>query len=399
MPFDSIAIKCLCHELSGKIVESKIEKIYQPEKDEIHLLLRKQSSNCRLLISADSSNPRIHITGSAKENPLTAPMFCMLMRKHLTGGKIKSVRQSGFDRVLDIEVEAYNELGDVVSKHIIVEIMGKHSNIIFTESDMRIIDSIKHIDITLSSVRNILPGLTYTPPPSQQKHNPLSVNKNEIEQILTHAIQNQSIIVSSAILSNFLGFSPLASREIAYRSTGDIDTLLSPDDINRVSDTLFDFITQIKHNSFNPCVLYERSTGKPLDFSAFNVTLYNTLAKVKSFDLISDALDDYFVTRDKHERMRQKSASLKKTASNNLGRLRKKLKIQEDIINSAKNKDKFKIYGEFITSNMYRINYGDKAARVENFYEEGSPVIEIPLGRHKIAISKCSKLFYKIQKA
>jgi predicted ribosome quality control (RQC) complex YloA/Tae2 family protein len=398
MPFDSIAISCLSRQLSDAILGSKIEKVYQPEKDEIHLLLRKPGFSGRLLISADTSNPRVHLTSSAKENPITAPMFCMLMRKHLTGGKIKSISQHGFERVLDIEVQSYSELGDLDSKHIIVEIMGKHSNIIFTDGDMRIIDSIKHIDITVSSVRNVLPGISYSPPPSQHKQNPLITSKKEIEQILKNSLQGFDITISRAILSCFMGISPLAARELAYRAAGDEDTLLLSDNIPLVSDALSAFINDIKSEVFSPCVIVEKGSGKPIDFAAFNVSLYNNLTNVVCYANISEALDDFFTTRDKMERMRQKGASLRKIASNAFDRLRKKMTIQENIIKDAENKEQLKIYGELITSNLYRINGKDKFASVENYYEADSPVIEIPLDNTKSPSQNAQNYFKRYRK-
>ena len=318
------------------------------------------------------------------------------MRKHLAGGKIKSVTQYDFERVINIEVEAYNELGDIVIKHIIAEIMGKHSNIIFTDDNMRIIDSIKHIDITMSRVRNILPGLTYSYPPAQDKANPFLPSNDGFGKVLTGALSVTDITVNRAILSNLLGFSPLLAREISFIATGNTDTVLSGENISTVSAALTDFISKINSGKFMPCVLYEQT--KPFDFSAVNPQQYGNLVKSVTFSSISKALDDFYVTRDRLERMRQKGAALKKTVQNNIDRLHKKLKIQEETIRDAKNKEKYKIYGELLTTNMYRIKYGDSEATVQNYYEPDCPVVTIKLDVAKSPSQNAQNYFKRYRK-
>lgn len=218
MPLDAIAIRAQVNELVC-IEGFKIDKIQQPERDLIVIVLRGAGTSRRLLISADSSNPRVHLTEARFENPASPPMFCMLLRKILSGGRVKAVRQVAFERIIDIEIESYTELGDLTVKHLICEIMGRNSNIIFLNEDMKIIDSVKHVDITVSSVRNILPGLKYVLPPDSGRLNPLEASAADFLRVLENA--EDGVPADRALTAGVGGISPLMARECVYEACGD----------------------------------------------------------------------------------------------------------------------------------------------------------------------------------
>ena len=215
MSFDGFVTRCVADELSRTILYGKIYKIYQPERDEIIMSIRTRGGTYKLLLSASASNPRIHLTKIQRENPMTPPMLCMLMRKHLSGGIIKDIKQSGFDRVIRIFIETRNELGDLCRKSVIIEIMGRHSNIILVDENNKIMDSAKHIDFTVSAVRQILPGLLYAEPPMQDKASADAITSTELMNELDASSEDTQL--DKFLLSNIMGMSPLLSREIVYR--------------------------------------------------------------------------------------------------------------------------------------------------------------------------------------
>ena len=340
MPFDAIALRCVTIELDNVLSGGRIEKIYQPERDEIWITVKNGRKNHKLLISADSSNPRIYLTDNTKPNPAAAPMFCMLLRKKLEGGRISGIRQTGFERIAEIDVECYTEMGDLTTRKLIAEIMGRHSNIILTENG-KILDSVKRIDMTVSSVRCVLPGLLYEPPPAQDKLNPMTASRDDFFEKITPAGR----AADKAILSGFMGFGPLAAREVVYRATGSADVRLDADNAASVAQELSDFTDDIKSSRFVPTVIYDPESGKAEDFAAYEVGQYGGLKKTVRFDSVSGAMDEFYFARDKWERARQKSAALRKIVTNSLERCRKKLVKLQETLGEAENADTFRIYG------------------------------------------------------
>lgn len=391
MAFDAIAVRCLVNELSAKLLSGRIDKIHQPERDELTVHVRTFTENYKLILSAGSANPRVHITKFSKKNPLSAPMFCMLLRKHLSGGKIINIEQVEFERIIRFSIEKYNELGDLTTKYLIIEIMGRHSNIILTDSDMKILDSIKHVDFTVSSVRQILPGLIYENPPSQNK---LDLIDFELDSPIKF---NQPLRLDKVLLSEIGGISPLSARELVYTAFGTVDIRSQELNTNKqalIKTTIAKLADEIKNNIFNPCIITDNCTGKLTDFSAIKINQYENAAQIDYTDSISDLLDSYYYTRDMRERMRQKSAGLVKTVSNNIERLSKKIHILTTTLSDAENKDIYRIKGDLITSNLYRIEQGMKSVTVENYYEADMPSITIELDP-QLSPSQNSQRYYK----
>lgn len=390
MAFDTICVKKTVEELNSAILGGRIDKIHQPEKDELTIFVRSLSGNKKLVISASANNARIHFTNSAKENPQTPPMFCMLLRKHIGGGKIVRITQVDFERIIEIDIESYNDLGDLTTKHLICEIMGRNSNIILCHDDYTIIDSAKRVDFTQSSVRQILPGAKYVSPPAQNKTAILSKKIADVKLDFS----KEGARPEKAIMEAVSGISPVTASEIVFKGLGTTAKVcgeLSDDDMTNIKKELLRFAENIE---YKPCIIFD-ANEKPIDFSATEILQYGSFCRVKYFDTISDVVESFYLERDKKERMRQKSADLVRLLSNNLERCTKKLVIQEKTLRDAENKEKYKIYGDLLTANLYRIADGANSALVSNYYEESCPEVEIELSP-MLSAAKNAQRYYKL---
>ncbi len=391
MSFDGFVSFGMARELSAVLSGGKVNQVYQPERDEIILNIRTFEQNYRLLISASASNPRLHLTEVKKENPMTAPLFCMILRKHLCGGKILSVKQEGFDRVLKIEIESYTELGDLTVKTLIVEIMSRHSNIILVGSDNKIIDSVKHIDLTVSAVRQVLPGFPYELPPQQQKINPMECNMAEIADALKNASCDNG--ADKILVGIFLGMSPLVSREILYRFCGETGKMLSCIDVTEYAFFIYEFFRDIKDGKFSPSVVLDKDK-KPVAFSCIKLTQYEGNV-IKDLESVSGAVDDFYLTRGLMEHISQRSAHIVKIINNNIERCRKKIAIHRENIEKSQNRDKYKMFGDLLTANMYKMENGMNKIRVENYYSNPIETVEIPL-KAELSPSGNAQRYYKL---
>ena len=391
MAFDTLCVKKIVEELNSTIIGGRIDKVHQPEKDELMIGIRTFEGGFKLVLSASANNARVHFSDVSKENPKTPPMFCMLLRKHLASGKIVKVSQPDFERIIEIDVESYNDLGDLTTKHLICEIMGRNSNIILCDENYRIIDSAKHIDFSVSSVRQILPGLTYQTPPMQEKIPVLEVEK--LKSLKLDFSQSAST-PDKAIMQAVSGISPCVAREIVFSAIGTNSLVtgeLSENYKKQIETKTSEFFQNIK---FAPCIIFDPS-GKPLDFSAVGVNYFGKNYPVKYFDTMNEVVANFYFERDKKERMHQKSADLLKLLNSNLERLTKKLVIQEKTLKDAENKEKYKIFGDLLTANLYRIESGAPSVTVENYYEPDCPQIEIELSP-QLSPSKNAQRYYKL---
>ncbi len=397
MALDGVAINALSKELNKKLSGGRIDKIHQPEQGEIIMHIRCAGENLRLLLCANPSFPRVHLTSSSKESPTSPPMFCMLLRKHLGGGKILSVYQKEFERIIYFDIESNDEMGFKSVKHLIIEIMGKHSNIILTDESGKITDSIYHVDMTVSSVRNVLPGLMYELPPNQGKINPLG---ESAEDIFSH-LDGSDTQLKSKLINTYSGISPLVAGEIVYLSTGSADTLGSETNAEvrkRVAQCFFYFLSKIKDNKFSPTVLVSRENNKMLDVCATDITLYESLADKEKYETMSEALDAFYIKKAANESIRQKSADLLKFVSNNIDRCRKKLQIQNETLQKASKREKYKIYGDLITANIYQIQKGVEGVKLINFYSENGKEVFIPLQNDLTPAQNAQKYYKKYTK-
>ena len=355
MPLDGFTLHFLTLELERELVGCRVEKVHQPSKDELVLHLRDRNGAKKLFLSASANSPRVHLIRNAPENPASPPMFCMLMRKHLTGAVITAVRQNGLDRVLFIDMSATNELGDRVELSVCAEIMAKHSNIILIGQNRRIIDAVKRIDFTQSSVRQILPGLEYVDPPAQDK---LSLIENEAESVTDKVLSFTSKTLSSAILSSVEGASPLICREIAEKSGGDIQAgCVLPSQRGRLVLALQEIKDMLLTGAASPFMLKDES-AKPFEFSFMPITQYGSIYVSCVPDSFSDMLEEFYSERDRIDRTRQRSADLQKLLSSAMARISRRLNNQRAELAACADKESLRINAELITAYQHNLKKG-----------------------------------------
>ncbi len=397
MPFDGIVAKSIVDELTEKLVGGRVEKVFQPEADEIVLLVRAWNKNCKLVMSASPNYPRIHLTEAVKENPSAPPVFCMLLRKHLSGGKILSFEFNDYERIIGVVIESANELGDISQKRLIIEIMGRYSNIILVNSEDKIIDSIKHVDSDISSVREVMPARPYILPPAQDK---LSPDALDTEPLLD-GLKSSAQTVDKYLLEHIKGFSPLLCREICFRAGIENRTSaasLAEDGCHNLKTALVSVLDEIRNDRYEPCVIFEdEAHQKPLDFHCLDIRQYPYPAKPGS---ISEVLDVFYCSRDNAERMRQKKSDLYKVLNNSIDRCSKKLAIQEETLRDVADRDKLKLFGELITANIYRIPRNTESVSLQNYYSEnGDEYMDVQLDPNLSPQENAQRYFRKYSKA
>ena len=397
MAYDGIVVNAITQELGEVLTDGRIDKIHQPEKDTILISVRTRNGGYRLLLCANPSCARVHLASSGMENPMTPPMFCMLLRKHIGSGKITRIEQPDFERIIRIHIESYDELGDLSEKVLICELMGKHSNIILINKDGKIIDSVYHIDLSVSSVRQILPGLIYTAPPSQDKLNPTEYSKDDVKKRL---MLDDSPLYKQ-LLDTYSGISPLMAREAVYRACGDIDKIASDASGEETDKTAYVFSKMMENTAkgeFEPCMVSDSESGKLIDFNALAITQYESLGEVTFFETVNEAAEAFYYQKSSMQSLKQKGSDLMKFVNNNLERCLKKLQLEKEILEKAKKKEKYKIYGDLITANIYRINPGDKVLECQNFYSEGMENVKIPLNEDLTPSKNAQKYYTKYTK-
>ncbi|MCM8711022.1 NFACT family protein [Clostridium sp. SYSU_GA19001] len=392
MPLDGIYIYSLVDELNKKLVGSRVDKISQPEKDEIILGLRGDRVNFKLLISANSSYPKMHLTDITKPNPIKAPMFCMVLRKYLNGAKILSINQITTDRIVIIDFESSDELGFNSIYSLIVEIMGRHSNItLVRKRNNLVVDCIKHITPDMNSYRSLYPGISYVFPPDSCKLNPFNFSYEDFCDFIT----SNSIKFESNIFSKlFTGISTQLSKSIVLLlKERNIEFNLSS--LDKTYDCINNVFKVLKSNKFNFISYIDENTVK--DFYCIELHQFENLPK-KSYSSPSALLEDFYYEKDKSERLNTKSADLQKIINNNLDRCYKKLEILNKSLKECTEKDLFKIYGELLTANIYNIKKGDKKIKVLNYYSQDEEYIYINLDENKTPSENIQSFFKKYNK-
>lgn len=392
MAFDGITIANIVSELNHTIVGGKINKIAQPEADELMITVKNNRTQYRLFLSASASLPLIYLTGENKQGPLTAPNFCMLLRKHIGSARILSVTQPGLERILIFELEHLNELGDICRKKLIVEIMGKHSNIIFCQEDDTIIDSIKHISANMSSVREVLPGRTWFIPHTQDKMDPLSMSR----EAFTETVFGKNLPVFKAVYTSLTGFSPLIAEELCVRSG--IDPKRQAQELEETEkETLWQttdvLVDRIRRQDFSPVIVYQEE--EPLEFAAFPLTKYQDQKSV-SYESISQVLESYYSMKNKITLIRQKSADLRRIVTTAIERTSKKYELQQKQQKDTEKKEKYRIYGELLNTYGYHLEEGARSLEALNYYT--NEMITIPLDEHLSAAENAKKYFDRYTK-
>lgn len=373
MAFDGITIACMASELNEKLNGGRISKIAQPEADELLLTIKSKVGNFRLLLSASASLPLVYLTETNKPSPMTAPNFCMLLRKHINGGRILSITQPSLERILRFEIEHLNEMGDLCRKYLIVEIMGKHSNIIFCTDTDQIIDSIKHVSAQISSVREVLPGRDYFIPDTQEKANPLLIDESSFIAL----IGSKAAKLSKALYTSLTGLSPVASEEICAKASLDSDRAAnsySEEELTHLYRNFVRYLEPIKTAQYEPAIYYDGNA--PIEFSCLPLSLY-THCRREIFPSVSKLLERYYAEKNTLTRIRQKSTDLRRIVQTALERNVKKYDLQAKQLKDTEKREKYRIYGELINTYGYNVEPGSKSFEALNYYT--GETITIPL--------------------
>lgn len=392
MALDGIVVASLAKELQENFTNARLSKIAQPEKDELLLTLKGQNGQKRLLLSASASLPLVYITGTNKPSPMTAPNFCMLLRKHVANGRITSITQPDMERILVFEIEHLDDLGDLRHKKLIIELMGKHSNIIFCDENDMILDSIKHISAQVSSVREVLPGRTYFIPAQQDKMDPLKENG---AHFMEHALQ-KPCSTSKAIYTSYTGISPLAANEFCYRANLDGDApcaSLTESEQQKLTEVFLAAMSDIREGLFYPNIIMHQD--EPIEYAAIPLTSYAS-DTILPYDSISEVLENYYAQRSLYTRMRQKSADLRHVINTLLERNRKKYDLQKKQLKDTDKREKYKVYGELIHTYGYQLEEGCKGFDALNYYT--NETIHIPLDATISPLDNAKKYFDRYAK-
>ena len=390
MPFDAVFLRAVRQELETQALGARVDKIHQPTRDSVLLQLRGRSGGGRLLITVNPGYPRVHFTQMATENPAQPPMFCMLLRKHLQGGKLTALRQPPMERCLELCFDCTDELGAPVEKRLIVEIMGRNSNLILTGDDGRILDCIRRVDFTMSEKRPVLPGLYYALPPQQGKRNPAETGAAELETLLRTV--DHPCRLADWLMEQFAGLPPLICRELSFRLLGQTDAALPAADAAGLAQGLAEEFARLA-GPYTP-VLLRRADGRPLDYTYRPIAQYEGSASLEEYPDFSALLDAYYAVRDTADRLRQKAQSLHKTVSTRYDRVTRKLALQEKELEATFDRERLRQLGDIVTANLYQMERGQIRLTAVDFYDPEMRTVDIPLNP-AISPQQNAAKFYK----
>ena len=398
MAFDAGMLACTLSELRKTALGARIEKVYQPERDEILLQMRSFEGGKRLLINAGSSNPRIGFTSISKENPQNPPMFCMLLRKYLQGAKLTEISQAPFDRVAFLGFDTRDEMGFECRRYLIAELMGKYSNLIFADGNKKIITALRTADFSFDSVRQLIPGVTYTLPSAGDKIDPLSVTKEQFESLFTAAPRERAC--DKFLVSTFMGTSPVVAREIVFGATGHTDTPIEYCFAEDIYEKLSAVTEAIKTESFSPCLVLDGENS--VEYSFIPLNQYEGLER-RDIASAGELLDLYFASRDNRQRVHQRASDILRLLTNAEQRLKKKLELQEAELKECEKGESFRKFGDLITANIYRLPKKTAFAELEDYEEmdeEGNiPTIRIELDSRLTPAANAQRYYKKYAKS
>lgn len=391
MAFDGVVISNIVKDMKERLTGGRIYKIYQPENDEINLVIKNLGTTFRLMLNASPTLPLVYFLSENKANPATAPNFCMLLRKHIGNGRIVGIEQPGFERIIMIDIEHLDEMGDLCRKKLVIELMGKHSNIIFMEENGRIVDAIKRIGAQISSVREVLPGYDYVLPPNE-KMDPSEVSKEYFQTV----ILEKAMSVEKAIYSSVTGFSKLIAGELCYEA--EVDGNFSTDSLavgnkEALWDAFSGLVARVKDGNYEPVIVYNED--EPVAFSSIPLKMYGDLRQ-EYFGDISELLACYYAKKDIYSRIRQKSTDLRKVLATAVERTSRKYDIQRRQLKDTEKRDKYRIYGELLQTYGYEVQTGDKEVTVMNYYTNKE--VTIPLDTTMTPVENANRYFNKYNK-
>ena len=398
MPLDALCLSGLVHELNTALTGARIDKIHQPGRDEVIFALRTPNGNVKLLLSANPAHPRAQLTSLSRENPDKPPMFCMLLRKHLTGGRILDIAQPPLERVVNIRLEALDELGDRVERRVILETMGRHSNLILLDEENRIIDCLRRVDYEMSEKRQVLPGLIYRLPPMQEKLDPTVLDHEELARRLAQAPEQAR--ADQWLLDTFGGLSPLVCRELAHRAGGSTDARLHfMGDAGRSAllTELETLISRVGRGEYAPRLIV--IDGKPKDFTFFDIQQYGSAAQRIPYHSFSALLDDFYEQRETQEQIRQKGQDLIRTVTSARDRTARKIANQEKELLATLDRERLRELGDILTSNLYALQRGMKTFRTVDFYNPEAKEIDIKLDPLLTPQQNAAKYYKEYNKA
>lgn len=394
MAMDAICLQAVLQELRPQLLGARIDKVQQPSRDQIILLLR---GNRRILLSAGANTPRIQITGLSRDNPMEPPMFCMLLRKHLVGGHLAELNQPALDRVAELEIDVTDDFGRPGRRTLVLEAMGRHSNLILLDEERRVIDCLRRVDAEMSAQRQILPGLFYERPSVGERKILTGVTRENFDAELAAASGESGL--DSFLLRHYFGISPLIARELSYRTTGETDSRIA-DLGDREKEffwkNFYELSNDVKENNFTPICLKQGGAFK--EFSFLPIRQYGGLMEQIRYDSFSSLMDDFYAARERQERVHQRGQDLIRTATTARDRLTRKLVMQEKDYETVQRRDQLRIYGDLITSNLYQMRRGAAELVTENYYDENRE-ISIPLDPLLTPQQNAAKYYKRYTKA
>ena len=376
MAYDACMMRAVLSEIEARFIDAKVERVLQPQQDELDLVLRSRGETKRLVFNVGPNAPRMQLSTQNKENPLKAPMFCMQMRKHLGGARLLSVEQPGFDRIAKLFFSAYDEMGYPTSLCLICEIMGKYANLILANGEGKIVTAMKLIDFSASTIRQVLPGMTYRLPDGQGKISPLEVSESAFFERLSGFSPERT--VEKFITMNFSGIATQISHELCFRAFGAIDVPLASAEGKRLWDVFSTWQSDLLSHNYFPTVVYN-DAGKPSDNSYMDITYLGEAVKKTHYVDFSQMFDAYFAERDRLEKIHQRGRDVCTLVQNAIGRTEKKIALQKEALLESERASELKRYGDLITANIYKLKRGDEKLVCVDYYDEICPTVEIPL--------------------
>ena len=395
MPLDAICLEAVVEELRPQLLNLRIDKVQQPARDQVILLLR---GNKRLLLNAGANAPRIQLTEVPRDNPAEPPMFCMLLRKHLVGARVADIIQPPLERLVRMELDITDDFGQPGKRTLVLEAMGRRSNLILLDGEGRVIDCMRRVDADMSAARQVLPGLYYEPPAAVGRLPVTEETEAGFREKLAAA--NPERQIDAFLLDNYFGISPLMARELAFRTTGETDSRLFGLDRageDRLWEELSGFISAVQENRFTPICL--KKEGRPFEFSCLPIRQYGGAAEQETYESFSALLDAFYEARERQERVRQRGADLIRTAATARDRLRRKLAMQEKDYEATQDRDRLRVCGDLITSNLYRMERGQSKLVCENFYDENCAETTIQLDPLLTPQQNAAKYYKRYTKA
>ena len=385
-------MRAVLSDISERFPDAKIEKVLQPQNDEIDLVIHSGRNNSRLVLNAGPNAPRIQLSSVAKENPLKAPTFCMFLRKHILGARIVGIEQPNFDRIAIFKLSCYDEMGFLTERKLICEIMGKYANIIFTDEKFKIISALKFIDFSQSTVRQIIPGLTYALPEPQKKISPLDFSPDALYKALSEYPKEKS--AEKLIVGVWGGIATQIARELVWRASGRVDTTVGEIDAKKLENVMSSWQKTLLEHKYTPTVAIDTG-GKPIDYSYMHITYLEGAAKTCRFENLAELFDLYFSEKDRLEKIRQRGKDLITLISNATARTERKLSLQREALIESERGEEYKKCADLITANIYKIERGMEMVKCIDYYDESCPEITIDLDA-RLSPSANAQRYYKL---